>query len=626
MMTIRTRSTTSLLLTSFLGVLFCTLIFWFIIALSEANVFSLEAIFNHFISPNPDTLLIRLAFPVLAVLLSAAVLSQFLRHTADDNQRLKQQQKLSSLIKGSTDITLIIDPLGVCRYASPSIKHILGYESGEIEGKALNAILNPSQISRAQQAFTLALNEQSVALPVSLQVIDKRGTIHHLEGTIANMLKVPSVEGLIVNLRDITAQVFAENKRDQIQSKYQNLFFKNQVAIWEEDYSGVFQELHKLKEMGIDSITDYFNRNEGEVERLAAMVSINEINHATLTLFNASSRNDFIDHINEITNHQTLDVFAAQVEAIWKGENQFQADATYQTLDGNTIHVHLYMPIPEHVADYDHIPISRQNITDRKNAEKALQRSQHQLAEAQRLAKIGSWEWSVADQNITCSKEAYRILGYEVPPLTIHKDEFIGRIHPDDRVHVKEAINSAIEHIGRIDLEYRVLTPDGHCHTVNAIAEAIFESDGQVSHMVGTLQDVTKQRQSEERMALANRMFQHTHVGVFITDHASRIININKAFTTITGYTFEEAFGQTPKILQSGNHTDQFYQDMWSDIKKNGHWQGEIWNRTKDGQLYSEWLMINEVKDQKTNTLNYIGTFSDVHPVKESVPASLKGL
>ncbi|MFD2230269.1 PAS domain-containing protein [Alkalimarinus sediminis] len=610
-------SALSIIAPSTLWALCATAVYWYISVLMEPGALS-----KNLLSPSVD----RLSFTLFAFILSFVLHGHLFRTTRYYKQVLKEQQRCNTLIKESTDITLIMSEKGTCNYISPSIKQILGFRPEEITGKPFQSLLNPSLASRTEIILNNAIKEQTVALPVSLQCLDKWGRNHHLEGTIANMLKVPAIEGLIVNLRDTTAQVNAEIARDQIQTKYKNLFFNNEVAIWEEDYSSVYHELQKLREMGIESITDYLQRNNEQRARLASMVRINEINQATLLLFNASSPKDFIDHINEITNEQYLDIFEAQLNAIWKGEQHFQSDATYQTLDGNEIHVRLYMPIPDTEEDFRHIPISRQNITDRKNAEQALKRSQHQLAEAQRLAKLGSWEWSVADHNVICSKETYRILGYEMPPLTIHKDEFIGRVHPEDRTRVKEAIYNAIEHVGTINLDYRVLTPDGHCQIVNAIAEAIFEADGKVSHMVGTLQDVTKQRQNEERMILANRMFEHTHEGIFITDQHSNIIAVNQAFTTITGYTLDEAYGQTPQILHSGRHTKQFYQNMWAEIKERGCWQGEVWNKAKNGQLYSEWLMINEVKDQQANTINYIGTFSDIHKAKENHQVALRSL
>lgn len=593
-------------------------VFWFLSALIDSFLLGAGPLWQQLIAPDSKALFSRLLFIVATFFFSVVIYRRLRGTTNHFKNLLAQQQRLNTLIKKSTDITLIINEQNHCHYISPSVTEILGYTPEEIVGKPFSQMVLPQHQVRTEQQLQQAVNEQSVALPIALQIIDKWGDTRHVEGSIANMLQVPSIAGLVVTLRDVTAKVDAEAARDQLQSKYQNLFLKNEVAIWEEDYSEVYQELKKLREIGIESITDYLHRNEDQVKRLASMVRINAFNQATLVLFNAASRNDFIWHINEVVNSQSLNLFMEQVDAIWNGKKLFQTDATYKTLDGNNIHVHLSMPIPEKEADFHHIPISRQNITDRKNAEQALRRSQNQLADAQRLAKLGSWEWNITDNNVTCSREAYRILGYPIPQTLIHWDEFIGRVHPDDREPLKEAIYNAIDHFGTIDLDYRVLTPEGRCHMVKAIGEAIFDSQGNVSHMVGTLQDVTKERQNEERMVLANRIFENTNEGIFITDQHSRIIVVNRAFTTITGYTLEEAKGHTPKILQSGKHDLDFYQAMWAEIKAKDCWQGEVWNRTKRGHLYPEWLMISAVKDEHGNTINYIGTFSDISKIKRS--------
>ncbi len=618
MITAEKNSSTSVLLPSAAWAIGATGLFWVLNALSESLIFGSGPLLIQLIAPPPEALIIRVAFAAFAFILSFALHQQLFRSTTHYKTLLTQQQKFNSLIKKSTDITLIIDDKGTCHYVSPSITEILGYNPSEIVNKTVRCLIYPKHMTRIELLFQRAMLEQSVALPIAMQVVDKWGDTRHVEGSVANMLQVPSIEGLVISLRDVTARVDAEEARDQIQSKYKNLFLKNEVAIWEEDYSEVYQELKKLRTMGIINLEDYFSRNKGEAKRLASMVTINEINQATLALFNAHSRNDFIWHISEITNSQSIHLFKGQVLAIWNKQTLFQTDATYKTLNGKEIHVHLCMPIPDKASDFRHIPISRQDITDRKNAEKALQRSQHQLAEAQRLAKLGSWEWNVGDSHVICSKEAYRILGYDIAPDKIHQEEFLGRVHPADRNRLEDAINIAVRNIESIDLDYRVLTPEGHCRTVKVIGETIVTTDGKVSHMVGTLQDVTKQRQNENRMMLANRMFEHTKEGIFITDKDTAIIAVNHAFSTMTGYAPDEAYGNTPKIFHSGKQGPDFYKKMWAEIKNKGSWQGKIWNQTKQGQLFSEWLTINEVKDEQQQTINYIGTFSGTFKAKQT--------
>ena len=100
--------------------------------------------------------------------------------------------------------------------------------------------------------------------------------------------------------------------------------------------------------------------------------------------------------------------------------------------------------------------------------------------------------------------------------------------------------------------------------------------------------------------------------GMLITDACGIILRVNKAFTAITGYSTEDAVGQTPKLLHSGHQDSQYYQTMWECIRLNGSWKGEIWNKRKNGEIYPEHLTITTVKDKDDTITHYVGTFTDI--------------
>ena len=104
--------------------------------------------------------------------------------------------------------------------------------------------------------------------------------------------------------------------------------------------------------------------------------------------------------------------------------------------------------------------------------------------------------------------------------------------------------------------------------------------------------------------------------GMFVTDAAKVILQVNRAFTAITGYTTEEAIGQTPRLLSSGHHDRAFYAAMWDSINRTGSWQGEIWNRRKNGKVYPETLRISTVRDAAGGVSNYVAAFSDATSYK----------
>jgi len=116
---------------------------------------------------------------------------------------------------------------------------------------------------------------------------------------------------------------------------------------------------------------------------------------------------------------------------------------------------------------------------------------------------------------------------------------------------------------------------------------------------------------------LMGKVFENAEEGVMITDSESNILNVNQAFEKVTQYTREEALGRKPDILHSGNQDQSFYERMWSEILSEGRWQGEIWNRRKNNEIYPEWLSITAVFDDNNDISHYIGIFSDVSTESE---------
>ncbi|WNS73564.1 MFS transporter [Bacillus sp. DTU_2020_1000418_1_SI_GHA_SEK_038] len=116
----------------------------------------------------------------------------------------------------------------------------------------------------------------------------------------------------------------------------------------------------------------------------------------------------------------------------------------------------------------------------------------------------------------------------------------------------------------------------------------------------------------QDKLSLSSQIIESTSEGIMVTDLDGKIININPSFTRVTGYTQQEVIGKTPSILQSGKHDAGFYENMWKKIDDVGYWQGEIWNKRKNGEVYKEWLTISVLKDENGDLKKYIGMFSDI--------------
>lgn len=137
------------------------------------------------------------------------------------------------------------------------------------------------------------------------------------------------------------------------------------------------------------------------------------------------------------------------------------------------------------------------------------------------------------------------------------------------------------------------------------------DDSGQIVRFVAVKEDITERKRQEEELRLLASVFQ-TGQATLITDPEMRIERVNQAFTDITGYLPEEVIGHTPRLFKSGRHDKAFYAQLWQEVLETGHWQGEIWNRNKYGEIYPLWQSITAVSDEAGKVRHYIAVFHNI--------------
>lgn len=146
----------------------------------------------------------------------------------------------------------------------------------------------------------------------------------------------------------------------------------------------------------------------------------------------------------------------------------------------------------------------------------------------------------------------------------------------------------------------------------------IFDDDGMVKSICVEIQDISHKYQAEQKLKLAAKVFERAGEGILITDEKNKILTVNDSFCRITGYSLEEVVGKNPSILNSGTQENIFFKNMWETLLERGWWQGEIVNKNKKGEVYTEWLTINSVKDVNDKLTNFVAIFSDISNIKDS--------
>ncbi|MBI5659313.1 MAG: EAL domain-containing protein [Nitrosomonadales bacterium] len=195
----------------------------------------------------------------------------------------------------------------------------------------------------------------------------------------------------------------------------------------------------------------------------------------------------------------------------------------------------------------------------------------------------------------------------------------MGITHPDDIGQ-----NSLLQKklfAGDIDffhIEKRYLRRNGSVLWGDLTVSAVREAGGKLALAIAVVQDITDRKRAEEELRLAATVYQNSSEAMMVADAGNRIIAVNAAFTQTTGYTADEVIGKDPHILSSGRHDPPYYHRMWHTLSTTGRWQGEIWNRRKNGEIYAELLTINTIFNEDATVHQRVALFSDITEKKKS--------
>ncbi|MFA5242542.1 MAG: EAL domain-containing protein [Sulfuricella sp.] len=163
-----------------------------------------------------------------------------------------------------------------------------------------------------------------------------------------------------------------------------------------------------------------------------------------------------------------------------------------------------------------------------------------------------------------------------------------------------------------INEEWVTFADDGQRGLLETIKTPMRDSEGRLIGVLGIARDITERRANEEKLRFLARVVDSAAEAFMVTDTLGNIVAINPAFTAITGYSEAEVVGKTPAMFKSGRQDPAFYQQMWSSILATGYWEGEIWDRRKDGMIYPKWLTITTVRDTSNQPTHYVAAFTDI--------------
>ncbi|WP_286267738.1 putative bifunctional diguanylate cyclase/phosphodiesterase [Thalassotalea atypica] len=234
------------------------------------------------------------------------------------------------------------------------------------------------------------------------------------------------------------------------------------------------------------------------------------------------------------------------------------------------------------------------------------------------LAKTCIIEWNTVTDDIIHSEQIYSVLG--LTPHTLVTRKKLMSITPQrDHAYIENEINQVlVDGLSHFKFNIKVINGENGFKYVAILGRLGIDKITEAPILQMVLQDISEIYHINQALYLSNMMFEHTIEPVMITDKDNRIIQVNNAFVSCSGYSIDEVIGQYPSMLNSGEHGAEFFQDMWQVLHQEGCWHGEVYNKRKSGEIVPVAVSINEVKNESQEITNYIAVFKDISVWKET--------
>ncbi len=257
-------------------------------------------------------------------------------------------------------------------------------------------------------------------------------------------------------------------------------------------------------------------------------------------------------------------------------------------------------------------------ITKQVEQQNILQENSIGMKLALDMANLGYWNLDYANNKISFSPELYFLLGLDEKSFVPSKKNLLRLVDPPDRKPVLSCLRRMINgESTQSVIEFNARHGSGSLLNLRMKHQDVSDTTGKIIGRQGICQDITSFKQTEGQLLISSMIFDHSIEGIIITDQNGVIQRANPSACKITGYPEEELLGQKTSLIKSSKHSSTFYSKMWHELLINGSWQGEIWNKRKNGEVYPEWLSIVAVRDGHGELIKFIAVFHDISEEKQ---------
>lgn len=321
-------------------------------------------------------------------------------------------------------------------------------------------------------------------------------------------------------LRELNAMRNYEQSLLESRSRIRYLFENAAVALYEEDFSDLLAALEALRASGVDDIRCYLNEWPDEVERLATLIRVIQVNPAAVALFAVNSRTELLGPMNHRFTEGARRMFVDEMAAIWRGDKSFQAETTLMRRDGSAVDAIIVVPIPQTREAAQHVAVSLVDMTTVRFSERELEQQKQRLEEVVRGTGAGTWEWNIATGETVYNERWANMLGYALDDLLPTTLETWTRLsHPEDRERSNHELSRVFARESReYECDVRLRHRSGAWIWVLGRGVVVeWGPDGEPLRMSGAHLDITARKQAQqgaEHLATLRGMLLRCHAGL----------------------------------------------------------------------------------------------------------------
>ena len=419
---------------------------------------------------------------------------------------IKTEQRFRSLVQNISEIITLLDENGYIKFASSSIKNILGYEEDELIDKHIFEFIHPEDRVYISDAFANAVKVPGIAPPVQFRILNKAGEYIDLEATGNNQLHNPLMKAVIITSRDISYRLEAERILKLSEKKYRTLIEQATDGIFVADPGGRFEIINESCSL----LSGYTMK---EMEKMS---------------------------FRDLTVEEDLEKHPFHFEELHQGKNVIT-----ERLMRNKAGEILDIEINARLLEDGHLVAFVRDVTERKKAAEDILKSNARFQMVSKATSDIVWDWTLADDSLWWNDNYYSTLGYKKKNEIVHIEDWFSHIHPDDVKQVRSTLQKSFAGTDLIwQGDYQYAQADGTCLHFIDRGFIMRNKDGKAYRMIGSMVDVTPFYEAQKKIADSEERYrtlvEQAIDAIALYDAKGKILDVNTGSVNLLGYTKEE--------------------------------------------------------------------------------------